>query len=386
MHPYIEDLPAQVDTIRSIKDIIITNIVLLGQVPAPTFREKRRSQLFLERLAEFNVDECTVDGYQNPIGIIRGKSQDKPPIFVVAHMDTAKSGDINHNFVVNEKMIKGAGLMDNSLGIGVLTSLPVIFNSLDLTFDSDIVLAGVVQSIGRGNLRGIRHLLKTWSSPIRGAVCVEGGEIGRLNYNSYGMIRGEIECNTALESGFESQFKQNAILILYEVINQILRLRLPQRPQSRVIFGKISGGHKHGLIAYDGMLGFEIQSDADSMVQTIYNDIKDIVKGIGHEQGVDLILKTVSSLHATKLDYAHPLVKSVVAVMGRLGLKPVSEPSESELSIFLSHKIPAVTLGVTKGKGYHLNRSTMEIDPMFKGIAQIIGAIRAIDSGVCDGA
>ena len=132
------------------------------------------------------------------------------------------------------------------------------------------------------------------------------------------------------------------------------------------------------------MLGFEIQSDSDSMVKTIYNDIKDIVNGVSHEYEVDLALKTISNLNASRLGYAHPLVKSVVAIMDRLDLKPISEPSESELSIFLSHKIPAVTLGVTRGKDYHPERSTMEIEPMFKGIAQIIGVIRSIDSGVCD--
>jgi tripeptide aminopeptidase len=65
---------------------------------------------------------------------------------------------------------------------------------LDLRFESDVVLAGVIQSIGKGNLRGIRHLLKTWPTPIRGAVCMESGELGRLNYYADGMIRGEIIC------------------------------------------------------------------------------------------------------------------------------------------------------------------------------------------------
>ena len=331
------------------------------------------------------MDECTIDGYQNPIGIIRGKAKDKAPIFVVAHMDTAVNKDVNHNFVVNEETITGAGIMDNSVGVGVLASLPFIFKSLGLSFESDIVLAGVIQSIGRGNLRGIRHLLKTWSTPVRGAVCIEGGELGRLNYSTYGMIRGEIDCTIPMESGFEPQFKPNAILILNEIINQILRLRLPQRPRSRVIIGTISGGYKHGRIAHNATLGFEIQSDSDSMVKTIYNDIADIVNGAGHEYRVDLKLNTISSLHASRIGYAHPLVKSAVLTMHKLGLKPVSEPSESELSIFLAHQIPAVTLGVTRGRDYHLEGATMEIEPMFKGIAQILGVILSIDNGVCDG-
>ena len=385
MPTYLEKLPEYAHTLRTLKETIITNIVLLGQAPAPTFSEQTRSQLFLDRLSDFGVDECTIDGYQNPIGIIRGTAKDKAPIFVVAHMDTAVGKDVNHNYVVNEETIKGAGIMDNAVGVGVLASLPFIFKSLGLQFESDIVLAGDIQSIGRGNLKGIRHLLKTWSTPIRGAVCIEGGEVGRLNYSSYGMIRGEIECALSMESGFEPQFKPNAILILNEIINQILKLRLPQRPRSRVIIGRISGGHKHGLIAYDATLGFEIQSDSDQMVKTIFGDITDIVNGAGHEYRVDLKLNTISSLHASRIGYAHPLVKSAVAAMHKLDLKPVSEPSESELSIFLSHDVPAVTLGVTRGRDYHLEGATMEIDPMFSGIAQILGVILAIDSGVCDG-
>jgi tripeptide aminopeptidase len=385
MPTHLENLTEYAQAIKRLKETIITNIVLLGQEPAPTFKEKTRSQLFLDRLADFGVDECTIDGYQNPIGIIRGKAKDKAPIFVVAHMDTAVNKDVNHNFVVNEETITGAGIMDNSVGVGVLASLPFIFKSLGLSFESDIVLAGVIQSIGRGNLRGIRHLLKTWSTPVRGAVCIEGGELGRLNYSTYGMIRGEIECTIPMESGFEPQFKPNAILILNEIINQILRLRLPQRPRSRVIIGKISGGYKHGRIAHEATLGFEIQSDSDSMVKTIYNDIADIVNGAGHEYRVDLKLNTISSLHASRIGYAHPLVKSAVLTMHKLGLKPVSEPSESELSIFLAHQIPAVTLGVTRGRDYHLEGATMEIEPMFKGIAQILGVILSIDNGVCDG-
>ena len=70
--------------------------------------------------------------------------------------------------------------------------------------------------------------------------------------------------------------------------------------------------------------------------------------------------------------------------MTKLDIEPISTASESELSIFLSRKIPAVTLGITHGENYHLENATMEIEPMFKGIAQIIGVVMAIDKGICD--
>ena len=384
MDSYLNNLPAFVDTIKSIKETIITNIVLIGQVPSPTFKEKRRTSIFMERLAEFHVDECTTDGYRNPIGIVKGTSETKPPIFVVAHLDAIWGTDIDHYFTIKENSITGAGIMDNSIGVGVLVSLPEIFRKLNLRFESDIVLAGVIQSIGRGNLRGIRHLLKTWATPIRGAVCIESYELGRLNYYADGMIRCEVDCNISTTNGWEHKFKPNAILIINEVINQILQLRLPQKPRSRVIIGKTSGGFKHGMIAYDARLGFEIQSNSDKMVKSVFNNIKDIVEGIDHEYEVELKLKTLSNISATRLKFNHPLVKSTVAIMKKLDLTPVSEPCESELSIFLSRKIPAVTLGITRGENYQKINAMAEIEPMFKGIAQIIGVIMAIDNGVCD--
>jgi tripeptide aminopeptidase len=384
MDSYLDKLPAFVDTIKSIKETIITNIVLIGQIPAPTFKEKRRTSIFMERLADFLVDECTTDGYRNPIGIVKGTSEKKPPIFVVAHLDTIWGADIDHYYTIKENSITGAGVTENSIGVGVLVSLPEIFRKLNLRFESDIVLAGVIQSLGRGNLRGIRHLLKTWSTPIRGAVCIESYELGRLNYYADGMTRCEVDCNISTANAWEHKFKPNAILILNEMINQILKLRLPQRPRSRVIIGKITGGFKHGTIAYDAKLGFEIQSNSDKMVKSIFNNIKDIVEGISHEHEVELKLKTLSNINAARIKFNHPLVKSTVDVMKKLDLTPVSEPSESELSIFLSRRIPAVTLGITRGEKHQNINATAEIEPMFKGIAQIIGVIMAIDSGVCD--
>ena len=388
MDDFLKKLPESVEKIKSLKDIIITNIVLIGQTPAPTFKEKRRTQVFMERLAEFQVDECTTDGYRNPIGIIRGKSSGaKPPIFVVAHLDTFyKFYDKNliFNYTIKENKITGPGILDNSVGVGVIISLPAIMEALELKFESDIVLAGTIQSIGKGNLRGVRHLLKTWPTPIRGGICIEGIELGRLNYYSDGMIRGEIQCNISEEKGVYHKFTPNAILILNEVINEILNLRLSQRPRSRIVIGEISGGANHGKIAYEGTLGFEIRSDSYKMVKSIYNDLKDIVDGISHENEVELNLKTISNLKAARLKFNHPLVKSAAAVLESLAIKPISKSTESALSIFLSQKIPAVTLGITHGENYYMDNATMEIEPMFTGIAQVIGVLKAIDSGVCD--
>jgi len=97
-----------------------------------------------------------------------------------------------------------------------------------------------------------------------------------------------------------------------------------------------------------------------------------------------LKLNRISNLNATRLNHNHPLIKCASRILNRLEVEPFSEPSESTLSIFLHRKIPAITLGITRGDNYHQDDAMIEIEPMYKGIAQIPALLMAMESGVGD--
>lgn len=120
------------------------------------------------------------------------------------------------------------------------------------------------------------------------------------------------------------------------------------------------------------------------MVRSIHREIRDVVEGVGREWEVDLQLRTVSNVQASRLPFTHPLVKAGSEILKRLDRKPVSTHNESELSIFLGRGIPALTLGITRGSRHHREDASMEIRPVAAGIAQVIAAVMAIDEGVCD--
>jgi hypothetical protein len=90
--------------IREMMDTIITNVVLVGQIPAPTFHEKERvGPLSWSGLPTFQVDECTTDGFNNAIGVIQGTNRSRPPIFLVAHMDTPFGHEVDHHFTIKKE-------------------------------------------------------------------------------------------------------------------------------------------------------------------------------------------------------------------------------------------------------------------------------------------
>jgi di/tripeptidase len=139
------------------------------------------------------------------------------------------------------------------------------------------------------------------------------------------------------------------------------------------------------VVPYGAQLGIEIQSTSHQMVRSISDQIQDLVTGLGYEHEVDMDTKIISNVKAARLPFHHPLVKVASQIISALGVQPVLSHSESELSVFLSRQIPAVALGLTFGENLHQLDARMEIAPLSRGIAQVLGVLLAIDSGICHG-
>jgi len=389
MTDFIEDVSIIENKIASLKDIILTNIVLLGQTPCrPDMDYQRvnyqRAKIFMERLSEAGVDECSLDAFDNPRALIKGNGSGKPQMVMVAHMDTSFGNEREYLYTIDDRYISGPGMMDNSLGVGVLMSFPEILRELDLKFESDLVLIGLVESLKESDLKSIREVLSKWTTPIGAALCIEGGELGRLDYFSRGMARAEIDCEIPKEIGGENHQRANAIIVLNEIINSILEIRHPLRPKSEIKLGKIQSGYKHGHIPLSARLGFEIHSDSDEMVEEVYNKISDICRSVSHHSGATIRLRKISSIESANLSYNHPLIRNILSIMERFQIIPQCGSSESELSVFLSQHIAAVTLGITYGENYHKENERALIEPIFKGIAQVVAVLHAIDGGAWD--
>jgi len=382
------NLVKSVNKIKELRDIILTNIVYLGQTPClPDKSYKRvnhqRVEVFLESLIDCdNVSESSTDSFGNPHVIIKGKSSDSQPIVLVAHMDTSAGNEKEAHYTVTEDSIIGEGLMDNSLGVGVMMSLPHILKHLGIRLNSDLILIGLVESLGNTDLRSIRSIFSEWVRPIAGAICIESGELGRLSYFSTSSYRSEIVVKVPGNLVMQQQINLNAIVILNEIMNRILEIRMPQKPRVEIVFSYIYAGYKYGEDAKDAVFGFEVKSESEEMTKEIYKMIEGITQVVSHKNSAEIELNLISHVRAANMPYQHTLVQNAIKVMENLNITPVFGSSESELSVMLSNDVPAITLGLTHGKNYHQVNAEAKIEPIFTGIAQLIGVITAIDKGV----
>lgn len=71
--------------------------------------------------------------------------------------------------------------------------------------------------------------------------------------------------------------------------------------------------------------------------------------------------------------------------MNSLRIQPTVASVVGKLSALLYEDIPSITLGLTEGDHLHDFGESVKIEPIFVGLTQVIGLIRAIDERLCDG-
>jgi tripeptide aminopeptidase len=379
----IKELPALEKQLTKFKEVLLANLVMIGEIPSLTFEEDERIQFLLNRFNEAGLTESSVDDGGNGIGVMKGKEGEKA-ILINAHADTVFSAKTDHTMQVLSDRIIGPGVADNSLGLAVMTTLPYFLEQLNIELNHDLILLGGTKSLGRGDLQGIRFFLSNNNFNISQAICVEGAQLGRLSYSSIGMLRGEITCRVPESYDWSRFGDASAILTLNEVINKINDIRLPKRPRTSIVMGSIVGGTSFNTIAKDATLGFEVRSESQEVVNSTGQTIDDIVMEVSSKTGDEVELDVFARRSPGGIPYAHPLNKCARNVMESLGIEPRLAPSTSELAALIDKQIPALTLGITQGDRIHKTDESIMIDPIFKGVAQLIGIIKSIDGGLCD--
>lgn len=376
-------LGAYRDAAESMRDILLANAVMAAEIPAPTFYEDQRVRFVEDRFSESGLQNCSTDEVGNGFGILNGETGERQ-ILLVAHADTIFDEKVDHTVSMLADRMMGPGVGDNSLGLALLASLPLLLEKLDIRLKSNLILMAASRSLGRGDLEGLRFFLNNNKQPISGALCVEGVKLGRLSYASIGMLRGEIHVRVPEMYDWTRFGAAGAIITLNDVINKINRIPLPKRPKTSIVLGTIQGGTSYNNIATDSLLRFEIRSESADVVRAIHNEIKDRITEISLETAAEVSLSIVARREPGGIDFRHPLVRRARDILKALSIEPRVAPSTSEVAELIRHKIPSITLGLTTGSNLNQVNEEVMIEPIFNGVAQLLGLLIAMDEGLCD--
>ena len=83
----LDSLPDLVAKACGLKELLLANLVMMGEIPAPTFREQKRIAFLMQRFSECGLQNVSSDEVGNGLGILPGSTGEKN-IVIVAHVDT----------------------------------------------------------------------------------------------------------------------------------------------------------------------------------------------------------------------------------------------------------------------------------------------------------
>ncbi|MFW6215221.1 MAG: M20/M25/M40 family metallo-hydrolase [Alkalispirochaetaceae bacterium] len=376
-------IPGYQERIRELNEILLTNLVMVSEIPAPTFGEQHRREFLMERFNEYDLQNTSTDEAGNALGILPGVSGERN-ILMVAHMDTIFLEKVDHTVQIEPGYISGAGIGDDSLGVAALVTLPLILRHLDIQLESNLILMGSARSLGKGDIEGIRFFLNNKELSVDYGICLEGYQLGRLSYASIGMLRGEITYSVPEEYDWTRFGAGGAIVNINEVINRILEIPLPRRPRTSIVLNSLESGASFSTIPTQAKLQFEIRSESGQIVEDLGNEIADICAEVSSQTGAAVLFHVLARRQPGGISFSHPLAAYAREILKQLNVHPRISPSTSELSAFIDNQIPAVTIGLTKGERYSEPGERLEIEPINLGLAQLLGLILTIDRGYCD--
>ena len=406
--PFQHDIAALPEALLPLREEILAHTVMLSQIPAPTGGEEERVRYILDRFVSAGLPEASPDEFGNAVATLPGRTG-RRKLMVVAHVDTTAAGTVDHNVTVASDRLIGPGISDNSLGAAVMSFLPNCLQHLGIELDSDVRLVGSVNSLDRANHEGLKQHLDNMAAPglshhgdrplveadptdanlaperIEAGICVESIVQGRLNYFSIGTIRGDIVCNVSPTAHSRSYGSESAVVVLNQIINRMLAIEVPQRPFTKVSINRVRAGRYYDVEPDQAELSFEVNSHSDTMIERIEREIADIVAENAARNAVESHLDVFFRRRAGGLVYSHPLVRGAHEAMKALGVEADQGHSPSELSEFISRGIPALTIGVSTGEKHRSKPDHVMIEPILRGVAQLIGVLLVADAGVGDG-
>lgn len=396
-------------SLASVRELLLANVVMFGEIPAPTFEESARARFLLDRFIEAGCQSVSTDAVGNAVAIHPGKTG-RSNILVSAHLDTVFPATADHTVNVQTAHMTGAGIMDNSLGVAVVASLPMLLEAAGIELEDNLILLGTTRSHGDGDIEGMRYFLDNNHLPLRAGILCEGGTLGRLSHEALGMMRGLIEVTlppidpqtggaSALASasehivvGEDGQPERawpqaadggrdyGAIPVLNRILSGILALEVPREPPTQIILGSVEAGVSYNTRARSAVLRFELRSEGKGVVSDIALRVRQVVESVAAHYACPIEFRQVARRHRTYQPADSFCVELGHHVLGALGVAVRAAPSTGEIEALLARDIPALTIGLTRGGNRHARNETIEIEPLFTGLTQLLALLQGLDN------
>jgi acetylornithine deacetylase/succinyl-diaminopimelate desuccinylase-like protein len=361
--------------------------IAIQQIPAPTFHEKKRAEFVRDRFLEEGLSDVEMDAVGNVYACLKAShSHTSPatrPLVVSAHLDTVFPQSVDLTIHREPQRVAGPGIGDNAISLAGLLGLVWALRERNpersrRTLTGDLWLAADVCEEGLGDLRGMKAVVdrfeRTTNSEPRAYIVLEGMALGQVYHRALGVRRYQIAVKTAGGHSWVDYGRPSAVHELTRLASELAALKLPAAPRTTLNVGKISGGISVNTIAPEAALELDLRSEGSETLLEVAQQVEALARSV-ERAGVAVEITIIGERPAGEIPADHPLVRLAQECLRAQGIAPNLNVGSTDANLPLSRGIPAITIGLTTGSGAHTVHEYINVEPLKKGMEQLVGLV-----------
>jgi tripeptide aminopeptidase len=372
------------NTINRIIDLAIE----IQQIAAPTFHESKRAEFIRDLFESEGLKDVSIDVTGNVYGRWskdEGRRTNAKPLIVSAHLDTVFPVDMDLSVRRDDGKVYGIGIGDNSMGVAALVGLIWMLREISPSSQpssigrvgGDIWFVANVGEEGLGDLCGMKAVVKRFGAEVLAYLVVEGLALGHIYHRAVGVKRYRITARTQGGHSWSDYGQPSAVLELSKLVVGLSSLKLPRSPRTTMNVGKIKGGTSINVIPAEAWLELDLRSEGAGELAELVSGVEMLIESMGRP-GVRFEAEVIGARPAGEMSLNHPLVKLAKECLIEQGLEPHLISGSTDANIPLSMGYPALVLGVTRGGGAHTKNEFMEVEPVEKGMEQLMSFVSRV--------
>nr|WP_321454628.1 M20/M25/M40 family metallo-hydrolase [uncultured Cohaesibacter sp.] len=385
-----------VDALDEDHDRFVEDIIALTEVPAPPFKEEKRSKAYEVLFKALGLEDVSRDAINNVTGLRRGKGNGTL-IAVAAHLDTVfpEGTDVTVRREGTKLMAPGVG--DDTRGLAALLAFIRALDAAGIETEQDILFVGNVGEEGLGDLRGTRYLFSqsAYKDKIGSFFTFDGIEPHDLTTGAVGSRRYRITFKGPGGHSLGAFGRVNPAYALGHFLMGMSKLEAPSEPRSSYCASVFQGGTSVNAIPEAVWVEIDLRSEDADILERLNDEVHLLIKeAVAYENGrgntkageISVDIECIGNRPAGSTDKNSDIVRVCCDALLAFGFKPELSASSTDANIPMSLGIPAVSFG-HGGAGGNAHRldEWIDVEPAesLRGLSAGLLAIIAT-AGLCE--
>jgi acetylornithine deacetylase/succinyl-diaminopimelate desuccinylase-like protein len=375
-------------------DRLVSEIIKLTEIPAPSFMEDKRGAAYLDMLRAHKLAEVERDEVGNVMGIRRGVNPAGGPLVaIVAHLDTVFPEGTDVTVKRSGTRLTAPGVGDNTRSLAVLLALLRAMDETNIRTASDILFVGNVGEEGLGDLRGVKYLLQKgkYKDRIKQFIAVDGtGEGTSIANGGVGSKRYRVTFKGPGGHSYGAFGLVNPAFAMGAAMQKLSGIQVPQTPKTTFNVGVVGGGTSVNSIPFETWMEVDMRSESPLELEKLETAFLMIVRQAADDENkarstkegkLSADIKLVGDRPSGQTARTSPLVQMAVASAKAAGSTPSLVFSSTDANVPISMGIPAIRLG-SGGTGDRAHALDEWIDvektSSLKGIRALLATLLAV--------